>query len=493
MVAEEAGLDALRRDLGHRLVTYRNAAGVTQRALASAIGRTRTMMSRVEHGKRGLTAQQWTIIDDVCHAEGNLVAAHGVLATAEQDHRARARDKRRATQRAAAQVEVDALRAAPLSLSQALGLDLAGVRSDLVEELMQVVTKLVHMLGRRDAMRVAGLTLATVGLAGVDVDECARVATALDSPHRVDAQVIRNLAITLAHCKRQEDALGPAEVVSTVVAQHGVVQRLQAGGCPEGGLSRSLLALESDMASSIGNYLLDLGDHDGAARYFRTARKAGHDARSPTCAAYAVGNMSQVAYLFGEAHTAMDTAAAARSLAARTDDPHLKALVEQRAADAYALDGQHGLCLAAYARAKEFLANDTGSAPASPAYWVHEGWLDSRLSVNLSALHRSRDAVDAASNALACSDRSYTRLYAFALVHLGAALVADREIGEAARVLGDAASLADISPRLTAELRAARAGMAPWQGTPAVRTLDEQLAACGIGGGAQGVHQHNGD
>jgi len=472
VAAERTRVNALRRDLGDRLSKYRKAAGVTQRILGETLGRTRTMMSRVESGARAMTAEQWAVADEMCGAEGALVAAHDVLAAAEQDYDAQALMQRHAAQRAAAQVEVDALKATPLSHAASL----AGVSSDLLEELIQVVTKLVRRLGRRDAIRVAGLTLATIGVSGMNTDECVRVAQALDSPRRVDAQVIRNLAITLAHCKRQEDALGPAAILPTVVAQHSVVRSLLEEGCPEGGLSRSLSALESDMASSIGFCLLDLGDLDGAARYFRLARKAGHDARSPGCAAYAAGNMSFVAYLSGEAHTAMDTAAAARSLAARTDDPRLKALTEQRTAAAYALDGQHGLCLAAYTRAREFLAGDTGSAPASPAYWVHEDTLDSRLSVDLSALNRPRDAIEAASNALA---RSGWR-QAFAQVRLSAALVANKEIGEAARVLGDAAGLADISPRLTSELRAARAEMAPWQSTPAVRTLDAQLAACGI-------------
>jgi len=476
VAAERARVDVLRRDLGDRLGKYRKAAGVTQRTLGKTLGRTRTMMSRVESGARGMTAEQWAVADEVCGAQGALVAAHGVLAAAEQDYGTHALMQRHAAQRAAAQVEVDALKATPLSHAASL----AGVSSDLLEELIQVVTKLVRRLGRRDAIRVAGLTLATIGVSGMDTDECVRVAQALDSPRRVDAQVIRNLASTFAHCRRQEDALGPFGVMETVVAQHGVVRSLLEGGCLEGGLSRSLLALESSMASSIGHYFVDLGDLDGAVRYFRLARKAGHDARSPACAAYAASNMSFAAYLSGAAHTAMDTAAAARSLAARTDDSRLKALAEQRAAAAYALNGQHGLCLAAYARAKELLASDTRSSPASPAYWVHEGTLDSRLSVDLTALKRPRDAVEAASNALARTDRSYAHLYAFAQLHLGAALVADREIGEAARVLGDVAGLADISPRLTSELCAARAEMAPWQGTPAVRTLDTQLAACGI-------------
>jgi hypothetical protein len=67
--------------------------------------------------------------------------------------------------------------------------------------------------------------------------------------------------------------------------------------------------------------------------------------------------------------------------------------------------------------------------------------------------------------------------YAHCEVKLGNALVLSNEITEAARVLGDAASLANLSPRLTAELHAVRALMQPWEGTQAVTTLDAQLEA----------------
>jgi hypothetical protein len=84
-----------------------------------------------------------------------------------------------------------------------------------------------------------------------------------------------------------------------------------------------------------------MGHPDAARRYFEHARRAGHDARNPACAAYAAANASFAAFLRGETCTALD-AAAARSLAARTDDARLKALAELQAAGAYALDGQHG-------------------------------------------------------------------------------------------------------------------------------------------------------
>ncbi len=65
-------------------------------------------------------------------------------------------------------------------------------------------------------------------------------------------------------------------------------------------------------------------------------------------------------------------------------------------------------------------------------------------------------------------------------VRLGHALVLSKEIDEAARVLGDAATDAHLYPRLTQELHTARTLMQPWDHTPAVKTLDAQLEAYGL-------------
>jgi hypothetical protein len=58
--------------------------------------------------------------------------------------------------------------------------------------------------------------------------------------------------------------------------------------------------------------------------------------------------------------------------------------------------------------------------------------------------------------------------------------VLTKDITEAARVLGDAASHAHLFPRLTQELHATRAMMQPWNHTPAVTTLDTQLETYGL-------------
>ncbi len=189
---------------------------------------------------------------------------------------------------------------------------------------MAVVTRLGRSLGRHDAMHLAGSVLAAAGLGGLDADEYTRLAQAVDSPHRVDAQVVQNLATTLAYCQRLEDKLGPCQVLDTVIAQHRLIHRLLAGGCPDQ-RRKPLSLVDSNMASAIGGYLVDMCHPQEAKGYFKHARTAAHDVGNPAYAAHAATNSSFAAFLRGNTPTALDSAAATRSLAARTDDVRLKA------------------------------------------------------------------------------------------------------------------------------------------------------------------------
>jgi hypothetical protein len=234
------------------------------------------------------------------------------------------------------------------------------------------------------------------------------------------------------------------------------------------------------IASALGGYLVDMGHPDEGRGYLEHARKAAHDAGNPVCAAYAAANISFTAFECADTPTALDSAAAARSLAARTDDLRLKAFAEEQAAAAYALDGQYGPCMLACDRAHDFLATATVPATDSPAYWVHHGSIDSQRSLLLSQLGKPKEALDAANTALAQYDPTYVGRYALCQVRLGYALVLSKDITEATRVLGDAAAHAHLYPRLTAELHTTRALMQPWATTHAVKTLDAQLEACGL-------------
>lgn len=486
LAADRARLHSMRCHLGAQLARYRTAAGVSQPELGQALGRTRSAISKVENGRRGMPETLWTIADEVCRAGGALVAGYNELADAERDYRGRCRARRRAARRAAAQAEVDALAASPAPSSAALQVpggdawpDMALVSGELAGELMQMIKRLVRSLGRRDAIRLVSWMLTAVGASGLNPDEYLRVARAVEAPGRVDPQVIKNLAITLAHCKRQEDMLGPCQVLDTVVAQHQLVRRMIKSGCSER-MRKPLCLINSNMASTIGGYLVDTGQPDKAKIYFGRARRAAHDAGNATYAAYAAINTGFAAFVLRDTPTALDSAAAARSLAARTDDPRLKALAEQIAAAAYALDDQYGPCMAACDRAHDLLTRANGSVPDSPAYWMHHGTIDSQRSTYLALLSKPKKALDAASNARRQYDRTYVGRYALCEVRLGHALVLSHEINEAARILGDAASHAHLFPRLTGEFHAARTLMQPWENTHAVKTLDTQLHAYGL-------------
>jgi transcriptional regulator with XRE-family HTH domain len=484
VAADRAKVEALRRSLGAHLAMYRRAAGLSQPELGQVIGRTRSMISRLEHGTRAMPEALWKITDEVCRAQGALLAEYHTLAEAEQDYRDQRRAHHRQVQQQAAQAQLETLKASPAALwlpgcggGQDVWSTMTGVEGALAEELMAVVTKLVHSVGRRQAIRLVGYVLAALGLSDLNPDDYTRLTQALVAPCRVDAHVVNNLAVALAQCKRLEDKLGPCEVLDTVVAQHGLVRRLVEGGPPEK-LRPSLSVVDSNMASTIGAYLVDMGDHGLAQRYFQHARKAGHDAHNALCAAYAAANTSLAAFLRGDTPTALDTAAAARSLAARTNDARLKALAEQMAAAAYALDGQYGPCMAASARAHDFLASTNGTAPDSLAYWIHHGTIDSQRSLFLCLLDKPNEAVEAASNAQAQFDRTFVGSYARCQIRLGHALVLSHDITQAARVLGEAANQAHLSPRLTRELHATRALLQPWNNTKTVKELDDQLHAC---------------
>jgi hypothetical protein len=355
---------------------------------------------------------------------------------------------------------------------------LAGVEGELALELMAVMERLVRSVGRRRALQLASWMLATAGVSGLDADEPTRLAHAVAAPAQMDAQVVRTLGATLAHYRRLDDKLGACAVLQTVLAQHELVHHLLQGSAEQ--WHKPLRLLDSIMASATGSYLIDMGDPGAARGWFTHARKAGHDGGHPGYAAYAAAHLSYAARLTGDTPVALDAAAAARSLAARTSDPRVKALAESYAAGAYALEGQYDACLAAVDRAHDFLTTTGAPAPDSPAYWIVHPNIDSQLSSHFVLLDRPRQAVDAASNALAHFDRTYVTRYAMCEVRLGHALVLSEEIPEAARVLGNAASHAHLYPRLTAELRTARALLQPWQHTQPVTELDAQLHAHGL-------------
>ncbi|MGH3928890.1 MAG: helix-turn-helix domain-containing protein [Pseudonocardiaceae bacterium] len=519
MAREPEELVEMRRVLGGQLAALRQAAGLTQGQLARATFRDRTSVAHIEKGRSRGDERFWKLADDACKAEGVLLAGFRDWEAARQNHEVRVREALLAEARAKAQ----AMRAttAPPPLRETdradgpetitrgitagegtLAKGCAGapgcprLASNLAEEVAaegddEVVGRLVKLLcewvgamNRRklfQLLRWATGAVATSSVVGaLDTDERERLVRAIVSPSRVDQQVIDHLGAMHQYCKRQEDTRGARAVLNTVLAQRHLVGDLLVD-CPAT-LRPQLLSVSSDMSNSIGFYFLERNDFDSAWRYYEKARKTAHDANNVELGVYALCQMSYSASWQGKAHIGIDLAAAAQSLVRKTDDALLRVNVADKAASAYATDGQYKACMAECERAQNTLASAGQVSAESPAYWLNEGFLASAKGYHLLRLGRPQEAVESASAGLELFDNSYVGGLAFCMIFLGKAYLQSGEIEEAARVLGSAANFVaqTRSERLLKELRATRARMQPWQNLQAVKVLDEQLAACGL-------------
>lgn len=521
MRREPPELVALKGVLGAQLAAARRAAEIGQQRVGRTTGVSRSSVAHAEAGRQLLTREFWQSADELLKADGALLAEYERVRAAQQDYE----QQRREAELAEAYAAAKALRATTTteriqdadeaagpdgqdvlaSVAPAAGAALLaeGLTGSLVylallssaapaeweDQLYEQLTKFLqgwaHTVKRRkllDLLGQAASTVAAAPVSGLDSEEQERLTRALASPNRVDAHVIGHIEGIFQHCKRQDDALGPQAVLHTVLAQRQLVDSLLTG-CPDP-LRPRLLSVYSNMSSSAGFHFFNLDDVDNAMHYCDQARAAAHEAHNIELAIYALCSMSYFASHHGKAHTGLDSAAAAQSLVGKTDDALLRVCVADRTGTAYAADGQYKECMAEFDRAQTELASAAGQvSPESPAYFYHEGLLASHQSICLLQLGKPQEAAAKASAGLRLFDNSFVASLAFCTLHLGAAHVQLSEIEEAARVIGDGALFATQAPsaRLTKEVRATRAQLQPWEATPAVQALDEQLAAMGFG------------
>jgi hypothetical protein len=302
-------------------------------------------------------------------------------------------------------------------------------------------------------------------------------------PSRVDEQSIDHIETILADCKRQEDTFGPYAVLYTVIAQREWVDSLL-DECSDEFRPR-LLSLYSSMSTSIGSYLFDLDDVASAMHYCEQGRTAAQEARNTELAIYTLCTMSFFASWQGKAHAGIDLAAAAQSLATKTDDHLLRACTDTEFGLAYAVDGQYKECMTEFDRALAGLALPVGQrSPESPVYWLHEGLVASHQSDCLIRLGKPVEATAPAERGLQLLDSSFVRNIALCNLSLGTARLLCGEVEEAARLTGEGALLATKhrSARLTSEVKATRGRLQPWKNTAAVRELDERLVTYGMRG-----------
>ncbi|MGH4025779.1 MAG: helix-turn-helix domain-containing protein [Pseudonocardiaceae bacterium] len=522
MRQEPPELVALKRALGRQLAAWRDAAEIGQQQVARKTGYSRPSVAHAEAGRQLLRRDFWATADDLLEAGGALLAEYEQVLAAKQEHEQLSREK----ELAQAYAEARALRAASTSepaldggglippsgqelwasLVAAVGAEIAGGlvgplgylgclssstqavpaegKDQLYERLAEFLSRWANTVKRRELIQLLGWAAATAAaspLGELDTEEAERLARAIVSPSRVDDQVIDHIEAMLQSCKRQHDALGPQAVLRTVLAQRQLVGSLL-DECPAE-LRPRLQSVYSEMSSSIGFYFFDLDDAAGALHYCDQARAAAQEARNTELAVWALCNMSCFASWQGRAHAAIDYAAAAQSLTSKTDDVLLQVCAIERSGVAYAIDGQYKESMTEFDRALAGFSASAGRiSPESPAYWTHEGGIHSQQGYSLLWLDKPSEAAASATKGLQLFDTSFVGARAFTTLRLATARLRSGEIEEAARTAGHGATLAtrNRSVRLTKEVQATRARLQPWQDTPAVKTLDEQLAGIGF-------------
>ncbi|MGH3933888.1 MAG: hypothetical protein ACRDS1_02705 [Pseudonocardiaceae bacterium] len=355
-----------------------------------------------------------------------------------------------------------------------------GERDRAYHRLVQFLRSWAHTMDRRDALcflawaaSAAAVFPATAG------DEPERVASVLSASSRVDAQTIEHIEAVLWHCRRQDHALGPQAVLTTVLAQRDLA-RMLVPDCPDA-LRPQLLSALSEASRQAGWLSFDLKQFDHAGYYYEDARALAHEAENTGLGAFVLCGMSQLATWRGKPRIGIDHAVAAGQWANRTDDLRVRAYTADVAARAYATDGRRDACLAALDTAHTVLMTADDHTPGYSDY-------DEAIHISVRGechlkLGEADPAASYAQQSLKLLDRSHARRsVAMTIVDLGEAYVQCTEIDEAARLFGDAADIAagNSSVRLIERLVQARAGMQPWQHTAAVRTLDDRLASYGL-------------
>lgn len=353
-------------------------------------------------------------------------------------------------------------------------------------QLVRYLAAWAHTVNRRELLRVLGwaATAASGSPALHDLDEREneRVVLAIQTPKRVDGQVIDHIDAVLLSCRKQDDLLGPQAILDTVLAQRSLVRSL----LPEARetVRSRLLAAYAGLSKLAAWLSFNLNHHDAADAYYNWARRSAHEAQDSELAASVLTSMSYVATYRGEARVAIDHAVLARHWADQTDDRRLQANAWGAAACALARDGQGTPALAALDESRALLARAEAERP-SYAYFLPAGgrltWEETKCHVYLGDYARGAAAAE---QDLAGMNPAQVRERALTTLELGTCRIraTKPDVTAAAQAIREAGTLAahNRSVRLIERLRRGVAELEPWRKVPEVRQVRRELVAQGL-------------
>lgn len=464
-------------EFGGELARWMQARGRGVRDLARRSGYTPSYISQLRHGKRTPSPEAAADLDDALDAGGALAAA--------------APGPARAAGRPAGRPgEAGQIAAILAGLPGPAERGLEALRDQEYDRLVQALAQWAEGMNRRDILAILGAA-ATAAAASplldrLTPDEAGRITAAAAGTRRADPAVAGHAEAVLAHCMRQEDALGPQVVLDTVLAQQRLVTALLAG--TGGGLHARLLSLLANLCRFTGWVLYNLNDFPGAAYYYGQARAAAHEADDDAMCAMVLANWSALATWAGDPRLGVEHALGAVAWGQRAGSKVLVSYGCDVGARAYAAvvrrsaRGERRADHAQAMRSLEQACHELDTAPdgdrgAGLAYFYGPGQYLATRTWCLLELGDPQLALAAAGQSLAASDPAFVRNIALTRLAMAGACARLGEPGPACGQLAGAAALAsqNSSPRLVRVLAGTRQQLGPWDTSAEVAALDERL------------------
>ncbi|MDQ3763738.1 MAG: helix-turn-helix domain-containing protein [Actinomycetota bacterium] len=281
MAREPENLAEMRRGLGAQLAVFRAAAELTQGQLARAAFCDRTNVAHIEKGRSRGDERFWTIADELCGADGALLAAFRAVTTVKQAHEVQLREAQLAECRAKAQAlrltlrrEVDRL-----GIATPAGTVDRDPRPGTVED---------QDMKRREAIALAAKMAVGAGLTTADRAILDAPVTASPVPARIGApDVVRVEAMTRS-LMAQDRALGGGSCRDAVLGHLNWAQQLRAASASDD-VRRALEAALARLENLAGWTSDDLCLPRSAQRYYLRSLESARRAEEPALAAHALG------------------------------------------------------------------------------------------------------------------------------------------------------------------------------------------------------------
>jgi DNA-binding transcriptional regulator YiaG/tetratricopeptide (TPR) repeat protein len=340
---------------------------------------------------------------------------------------------------------------------------------------------------RRDFLRhgaVVGAAMLTPldWLAALDHGEVGdRLAWALERPSRIDLATTADMeAITAAH-RRSYRQLSVQTLLPQAVGQFEAVTELLQRSQPIA-LRQRLVATAGQTAMLAGVLeFMDRYDFHLGQRHLDLAMTAAREAEARELGSFILGCMSFHARYSGKRTEAVTLIEQARDAARVVGGPLTQGWLAAVAAEVHAVAGESDASLHALEQAAHALEQAGEDDEAS---WIGVGTFNQ---AKLAAYHgvcylqlgRPGDALPALTQALDSLDPALRKHRCTALADLATALVQLREIEEGCeRACQSLAIATELGHAVSVDrIRRLRRRLQPWHRHPAVRRLDEQLAA----------------